>query len=114
MALFDLLIWFFVGGIIGGSVGMGISKLFLFIQKSKDQGNLLKIIQGKSPNNYKLDGKMVNIHKFIYKEDGGEIIRIEITDMIKKTSLEAPKDEKTPIERTKKVFFWKRKKEKKQ
>ncbi len=113
MALFDFLIWLTLGGIVGASVGVGTAKLALYYKKRQDEKKVFEIIEGKAKNTFKLEGKMINVNKFTYKEDDGEIKRkVTLADIVKKTPQKPLKDEKAPIERTlphKKVFFWKRK-----
>lgn len=114
MAFFDLLILFFLTMIVGSVVGIGFGMLSMLLLKMQDNRKLLKIIQGKIPNKIKLDNKMVDVNKFTYKEDDGEIIKkVTLADIVKKSSPEPLKEEKTPIKKRKKVFFWKRKEEKK-
>ena len=109
MAFFDVLIWFVLTMLIGGSVGIVFAMLSRLVLKRRDRNYALKVIQGKIPNNLELDGKKVDVNKFQYKENDGEIIKVNITDIGKKTQSEALKDEKNPTKPTQRVSFWKRK-----
>ena len=95
MAFIDPLIWGAVTLIIGGSVGVGASKLVNYLSKKQEENKIFDFIEEKTPNNLKLDGEIINVNKFTYKKSDGETIKEEIADIAKKASQERLKQEKT-------------------
>ncbi len=108
MALFDTLILAGITIVIGGSVGIGISKIFVSYQKRQDRNKALKFIEGKLKNNLKLDGELINVDKFSYKEaDGNMQSELTLANIVEKNQ---PQD----LKEGKKGSFWRfwKKKEK--
>lgn len=100
MALFDLLIWIALTIIFGGSVGIGMAKLISLYEKKQDIKKVFEIIEEKTPNNLKLDGKMIDVNKFTYKEEDGELKKkVTFADIVKETS-------QKPLRHGNKGFFW--------
>ena len=101
MALFDSLVGLILAIVVGGSVGIGASKLASSYLKRQDKQKVLEVIEGKVQNSLKLDGKTINVNKFTYKKDDGEIIRkVTLADIVEKASPQA-------LNRGNKVPFWK-------
>ena len=96
MAFFDLLIWFILGTVVGGSVGMGAAKFIFYLTKIQDQRKILEIIDGKVKNNLKVEGETIDVDKFIVKDNDGKIIYIDLKD-VKKTLPRALNSEKTTL-----------------
>lgn len=105
MAFFDILIWIIITLVIGGSVGIGSSKLASLYLKKQDGIRVLNVIKGKSPNNLKLDEETINVKKFQYKRNDGEIIKVNLTDIVKKVSEIPLKQQKTPFRKRLKDKF---------
>ncbi len=97
MAFFDLLIWITITLAMGGSVGVGSSKLASLYLGKQDLIRVLNVIKGESPNNLKLDGETINVNKFQYKRNDGEIIKVKMVDIVKKASEIPLKQQKTPF-----------------
>ena len=98
MGLFDTLIWLTLTGIIGGSIGAGASKLALRYQKKQDIKKVFEIIEGKKLNTLKLDGELIDINEFTYKDNSGKLFKkVTLSDIVKKSKVEGLKQEKTPF-----------------
>lgn len=105
MALISSLVWIVLGGIVGGSIGMGMAKLTLLILARQDRMKMIQVIEGKIPNNLKLDGETINVNKFIVKNNDGEMIDVKFIDPRKKTSSQGLNSEKiTFLQRIKSKF----------
>lgn len=104
MAFFDLLIWFVLGTIVGGLVGIGAAKFIFYLTKIQDQKKILEIIEGNLQNKIKMDGETIDIDKFVLKDNDGKMIHIDLKS-IKKTPSKALKSEKTTVLERIKGFF---------
>ena len=94
MGFLDVLAW---GGItlaLGGSVGAGSAKLAAYYLKEQDKMKVVKVIEGKIPNTLKLDGNLIQVDKFQYKKSNGEVVKVKLADLVKKSSQKASIEEK--------------------
>lgn len=97
MPFIDYLIWGVVALVIGGPVGIGFYKLTHSYSKKQEKKKIFDFLEEKTPNNLKIDGETINVKKFIYKQNDGELINVEIADIAKKAKIEGLKQEKTPF-----------------
>lgn len=111
MAFTGYLTWGAIILIIGGSVGVAASKLANVYSKRQEVKKMLDVLEEKTPNNLKLDGETINVNKFAYKRSDGEVIKVEIADIVKKAKIKGSKQEKLSFMRRilKKVFSFKTK-----
>ena len=66
--------------------------------KKQDRMKALMVIGGKTPNNLKLDGKIIDVNKFTYKEDDGVLHKgVTFADIVKKAPQNLLKQEKVPF-----------------
>jgi len=107
MAL-DSIIWFALVVVIGGSIGMAAAKFVSSYQKEQDKKKMFEVIEGKIPNNLKLDGKIIKVDKFVYKDDEGEVIKVKLGDLAGKTSQKPLKEEKKGFFNRLLIKYWKR------
>lgn len=103
MALFDSLTFITLAIVVGGSVGIGMGKLYRFYLKNQEKKKAFKFIKGEIPNNYNLDGEKININKFITKENNGKIIKMGIVDIHKNVLSQALNKQKQPFLKRKEV-----------
>ncbi len=97
MGFTNSLMWGLVALVIGGSVGVGASKLVNSYSKKQERKKVVDFLEEKTENNLKLDGEIINVRKFIYKQNDEVIIKVEIADMVKKDKIKGLKQEKTPF-----------------
>ena len=97
MAFFDYLIWGVVVLIIGGSIGILSAKLAAYHLKKQDKKKIVRVIEGKTPNTLKLDGDLIQVDKFQYKKSDGEIVKVKLSNIAKKTSQVPLNEEKTSL-----------------
>ncbi len=105
MAFFDILIWVFITLVIGGPVGMVIAKLASSFLRIQDEKKMIEVINGRIPNNIKVDGEIFNIQKFTSKNKDGKMVVVEFGKESKKTSPQSLNSEKiTLLKRLKGMF----------
>ena len=54
----------------------------------------MKVIEGKIPNALKVDGNLIEIKIFQYKKGDGDIVKAELSDIVKNSSQKLPIQEK--------------------
>ena len=95
MALFDILIWIFLLLIVGSSMGALGAKLATSRLNRLEEKKSLLIVNGKIKNILKLEGRLINVDKFTYRDDDGEIQKkVKLSDLVKKTQSAPLKQEK--------------------
>ena len=99
MGFMDYLVWGGITLVIGGSVGSGFAKLSQVYLKSQDKKKIVGVLEGKIPNTLKLDGELIQVDKFQYKKNDGEIVKVKLADITPKTS-------QKPLSKEKTSLFW--------
>lgn len=97
MGFIDYLVWGGIIMVVGGSIGAGFAKLSSLYYKSQDKKKIVGVLEGKIPNTLKLDGELIQVKKFQYKKSDGEIVKVNLADIVPKTSQKPLSKEKTSL-----------------
>ncbi|KKL29005.1 hypothetical protein LCGC14_2369460 [marine sediment metagenome] len=76
--ILDILIWGILTIVIGSVVGIVIGKFYFSILKKQEGKRAIQFLLGNRPNNLKLDGEVINVNKFVVKANSGKIIKMGI------------------------------------
>lgn len=83
MVFTDYLVWGGITLVVGGSIGAGVAKLSSLYLKRQDKKKIVRVMEGKIQNTLKLDGDLIQVDKFQYKKNNGEIVKVKLKDLAK-------------------------------
>lgn len=96
----DIIIWSVITIAIGGGVGLLMGKFYFSILKRKEEKHAIEFMKGNKLNTLKLDGEIINVDKFKFKNSDGKLIEIEAKELYEKAKKISPKplkEEKIPF-----------------